>query len=106
MRVFNLTTEPHFFKGKVIPANGGYLDIQMSFIPDRDRELETAKILAFGSLPAWWIAKHAEPAPAPKNALVELPAQAVTFAEAPSEPKIEVKGELKTEKKDGNKSKG
>lgn len=55
MRVFNLTQYEVDYKGRKIPANGGSLDYPtLTFVPSRDLELEAAKVLAFGALPAWW----------------------------------------------------
>ena len=66
MFVYNLTQGPVVYRGKPIPPNGGSLEFRdMDFIPTRDRELETAKILAFGSLPRWWVAARAAKPAAP-----------------------------------------
>lgn len=57
MLVFNLTAQELNYKGRKIPPNGGslnYSELDKGFIPDRDRELEKKKVLAFGSLPYWW----------------------------------------------------
>lgn len=54
MRVFNLTKENVEYRGKTIPAEGSLDFPQLSFIPDRDRELEGNKVLAFGQLPRWY----------------------------------------------------
>jgi hypothetical protein len=55
MRVYNLSDKEVTYRGRPIPANGGHLDYPgLSFIPDRDRKLETKRVLAFGSLPAWF----------------------------------------------------
>lgn len=55
MRVFNLTSEEVTYKGRKIPPNGGSIDyLDLTFIPNRDRELEAGKVLAFGCLPPWW----------------------------------------------------
>lgn len=72
MFVYNLTQSPVVYKGKPIPPNGGSLEFRdMDFIPTRDRELETAKVLSFGSLPRWWKSKTAPKVeaaqPAPKQ---------------------------------------
>lgn len=58
MLVFNLTDKGVVYKGKHIPPNGGSVEISnLSFIPNRDLALQDAKVLAFGQLPKWWIAK-------------------------------------------------
>jgi hypothetical protein len=63
MLVYNLTQRPVVYKGKPIPPDGGSLEFgDMDFIPTRDRDLETAKILSFGSLPRWWTAAKASKA--------------------------------------------
>jgi hypothetical protein len=55
MLVFNLTGGEVTYKGRKIPPHGGSVDFRdLTHIPTRDRELETAKVLAFGALPAWW----------------------------------------------------
>lgn len=54
MRVFNLTKKDLHFMGRVIPANGGSVELDMEYIPDRDLKLQENKVLAFGELPAWW----------------------------------------------------
>lgn len=60
MRVYNLSNKEVTYKGKRVPPNGGSVEITgLSFIPDRDRALETAKILAFGKLPNWWHVEQA-----------------------------------------------
>lgn len=80
MLVFNLTHSPISFRKRVIPPNGGSLEFPElnEFIPDRDKALEKAKVLSFGSLPKWWVSKKKEEAakaavkPALKNALVSI----------------------------------
>jgi hypothetical protein len=56
MLVFNLTSQELIYKGHTIPRDGGSVSLPEldKFIPDRDRELEEKKVLAFGSLPYWW----------------------------------------------------
>ena len=58
MLVFNLQNYVLDFHGKKIPADGGSLNFTEldppGFIPDRDRKLESDKIIAFGKLPYWW----------------------------------------------------
>lgn len=55
MLVYNLTKDEVTYKGRKIPPNGGCVDfLDLTFIPNRDRELETKKVLAFGCLPTWW----------------------------------------------------
>ena len=75
MLVYNLTNGEVTYKGKKVPPNGGSVNIpDLSFIPNRDLELEKARILAFGSLPRWWAVEQAlkttVAAPVP---VVELP---------------------------------
>lgn len=66
MLIYNLTQRDVVYKGRKIPPNGGSLEFgDMSFIPTRDLELETAKVLAFGKLPRWWSPVRPEPAPVP-----------------------------------------
>jgi hypothetical protein len=60
VRVYNLTKGHINYKGREIPPNGGFLDYPtLTFVPDRDRNLEVMRILAFGSLPAWWAPSQA-----------------------------------------------
>lgn len=75
MLVYNLTEAELNYKGKKIPPNGGSVNMpDLTFIPDRDRALESSKVLAFGKLPKWWTIeqalKAAAAAPAPKVAAV------------------------------------
>lgn len=77
MLVYNLTSGPVVYKGRKLPPNGGSADIRdMSFIPNRDLELEKARILSFGKLPQWWLDEQslkvvvvAVPVPAPVKIL-------------------------------------
>jgi len=67
MLVYNLTQRDVIYKGRKIPPNGGSLEFSgMDFIPTRDRELEGAKVLAFGKLPRWWRPMRPAPVPAPE----------------------------------------
>ena len=60
MLVYNLTGGVITYKGRKIPANGGFVNIPtLSFIPTRDLELETARVLSFGKLPKWWLTERA-----------------------------------------------
>jgi hypothetical protein len=56
MQVYNLTERPIDFHGRTIPPNGGSVSFPEldSFIPDRDQELERARVLSFGHVPEWW----------------------------------------------------
>lgn len=55
MIVFNLSKSEITYKGRKIAPEGGSTEFpELSFIPTRDRELEAAKVLAFGELPKWW----------------------------------------------------
>lgn len=67
MRVYNLTKKPLDYRGKMLPPEGGSLEYPELdvFVPNRDRELETKRMISFGSLPLWWVREH-EPAPAPQ----------------------------------------
>ena len=60
MLVYNLTSKVITYKGRKIPVNGGSVNIPtLSFIPTRDLELETARVLSFGKLPKWWLTEQA-----------------------------------------------
>lgn len=99
MRVFNLTGQTIDFRGVSIPAYDSR-DIEISFIPDRDRVLEKNGILAFGALPKNW-KRPVEKAPvvAPKLGLKELPKvekeDPLPVTEEPKEMKEEKKQEGK-----------
>lgn len=60
MLVFNLLKTDLSWHGRIIPPNGGSLNFPEmdGFISDRDRKYETNKVVAFGSLPRWWIAQQ------------------------------------------------
>jgi hypothetical protein len=59
MRIFNLTPATEIeFRGRMIPPNGGFVDIPLSFVPNSDRILERDGLLAFDELPAWFIEKR------------------------------------------------
>ena len=62
MLVFNLTDKPLNYRGILLGADGGSHDFRdMEFIPNRDLLLERKRVLAFGTLPDWWIhARHAK----------------------------------------------
>jgi hypothetical protein len=74
MLIYNLTEQVLEYRGRLIPPHGGFIDLPLTFIPDRDRKLEEAKKMAFGRLPKWW---HLEqelktvlpPAPPPRKSL-------------------------------------
>lgn len=95
MLVFNLTGGEVTYKGRKIPPHGGSVDFRdLTHIPTRDRELETAKVLAFGSLPAWWHQEKALKAtvmatvmkPGEMNANGDIfPQKVVITMEAPAE---------------------
>lgn len=60
MRVFNLSSQAVIYKGKTIPPGGGHIDYpSLDFVPDRDRALETKRVLAFETLPAWFVREQA-----------------------------------------------
>jgi hypothetical protein len=61
VKVFNLTESPLDFRGRTIPADGGYLEYPELdvFIPNRDRELASAGVISFDYIPASWHAKKA-----------------------------------------------
>lgn len=62
MRVYNLTTKDMEYRKKRIPPNGGFKDFPgLTFISDRDRALEKAGVIAFGSLPKYWKPKKSVP---------------------------------------------
>lgn len=63
MRVYNLTDKPLDFRGRVLPANGGSTTFPEldGFVPDRERQLEKAGVIAIGSLPVMWRPRSAPP---------------------------------------------
>ncbi len=76
MNVYNLTEFDLSYKDRTIPPNGGFLEYDLSFVPDRDRYLEKMKILAFGELPKWWSFKQPKVAVATvadKPVKIEIP---------------------------------
>lgn len=81
MRIYNLRTEIIVYRRRSIPANGGYVDFpELTFIPDRDLQLATDKVLSFGSLPQWWVVEQemkrprmAAKATEPKSVPLPLP---------------------------------
>jgi hypothetical protein len=60
MRVFNVTPATDVeYRGRMIPSNGGYVDVpDPIFIPERDLQLERDRILAFHTLPSWFVQKQ------------------------------------------------
>lgn len=56
MRVYNLTPDTEIdYRGHRIPPNGGFADLRdLTFLPDRDKQLEKDRVLAFGALPPWF----------------------------------------------------
>lgn len=97
MRVYNLTDQRIDYKGRLIAPYGSE-EYDITFIPDRDRNLEKAKILAFGFLPKGW--KKPQPPPEP---VAKVPV-AVQQVAKPVEKVVEkstiaVSDEVKTEDK-------
>ena len=75
MKVFNLTSHPLDFHGRIIAPNGGSLDYPEldTFLPSRDKRLEEQRILSFGFLPTWWKKQHeAKPQVAHKRVTVKV----------------------------------
>lgn len=70
MKVFNLTSKPLAYRGQVLAPNGGSSDFKELdvFISDRDNTLVANKVIALGSLPAWWL-RAREIAAKPQTAL-------------------------------------
>ena len=100
MRVFNLMTSPLNYRGREIPGNGGFLEYpDITFIPTRDKRLAALKVLAFGALPAWWVANKAARTKKVEAPPVVVP-RAIKFV-AKEEPKVEIKPEVVVEMKDG-----
>lgn len=103
MRVFNLTDQRVDYKGRTLPPYGSE-EFDLSFIPDRDRGLEKAKILAFGALPKNWHRPKPPPEPVPAKMVAErTPEKTVQVwaaeklevaEEAKVEPKVEEKQEF------------
>lgn len=54
MKVFNLTDKYIDYRGMVIRPYSNQNYPGLEFIPDRDRQLQTVGVLAFGSLPKGW----------------------------------------------------
>lgn len=81
MLVFNLTNKPIVYRNRTIPAEGSFDYKDMGFVPDRDKALAKAKILAFGSRPPLW--QSAEPAPMTTADAVALAASRAKVAPKP-----------------------
>ena len=79
MLVFNLTNQPIVYRNRTIPAEGSFDYQDMSFVPDRDKALAQAKVLAFGSRPSTWLSSQ----PAPMST-----AQAVALAASRAKPEV------------------
>lgn len=88
MRVFNLTDQRVDYRGKLIPPYGSE-EYDLDFIPDRDRQLEKSKMLAFGAIPKWW----RKPAP------VIDPAPTAVATKVDTKVATKVATEVKTEMK-------
>jgi myo-inositol catabolism protein IolC len=61
MKVFNLTEKALVYRRRTIPPNGGSFDfLDLRVIPLRDQKLAqgTKAVLAFGTLPEWWLLKQ------------------------------------------------
>jgi len=103
MRVYNLTSDPLAFRSKVIPANGGSVEVLELdlFIPAREKALSQAGVISFGSLPSTWRPKvvpppkmtKAAPKPAAKpveeKVFAEPAVAAVTEEEKKPEPQYQ-----------------
>jgi hypothetical protein len=74
MLVYNLTNQVLAYRGKDLSPNGGSKDFPELdiFIPDRDKELETKKVIAFGALPSWWHDQVREKTARPKSVSIEV----------------------------------
>jgi hypothetical protein len=67
MLVYNLTEQPLTYRKRSIPANGGSFNFRdLRVVPLRDQKLAQGPnaVLAFGSLPAWYLAKQEQKAKA------------------------------------------
>jgi len=65
MLVFNLTKSVLVYRGKQLaPGSGAEFPELNSHIPDRDRKMADARVIAFKSLPRWYVNQKATPAPA------------------------------------------
>ncbi len=90
MLVFNLTNRPLVYRKRTIPPEGSFDFKDLEHVPARDKALEQAGVLSFGSRP-----KAKKPAKAvlpPVAAPVVLPPQPVVY-------KLEAFEELKVEEK-------
>jgi hypothetical protein len=98
MKVFNLTSHPLDFHGRIIAPNGGHLEYPElnTFVPTRDMKLEEQRIIAFGALPAWWVKEHQE---MPKPAHKRVTAKVVDVVAVSDEVKTVSKDEKYSQKK-------
>ena len=56
MRVYNVSSKVISYRGKdLFPGASINFPELDEFLPDRDKELEKKKLLAFGSLPNWYL---------------------------------------------------
>lgn len=100
MLVFNLTNKPIVYRDRTIPAEGSFDYRDMGFVPDRDKALAKANILAFGSRPPFW--QSSQPAPMSTAAAAALTASRAKPVELPQEaPQEFVKAEVE-ERLDGS----
>jgi hypothetical protein len=83
MKVYNLTGEPLAFRTKVLPPNGGSIDIPELdlFIPNREKDLARAGTISFGSLPVGWTPKVIIPPPPPAKKATIKAAEKVVVQE-------------------------
>lgn len=99
MVIFNLTDKPLNYRGVVLAPNGGSYDFKdMSFIPNRDLELVSKKVLAVGHLPQWWLDERAVRAHHAQEAMRQ--AAAAKKTERTVDPVLAVDSEKKHEPRD------
>lgn len=96
MRVFNLTDQRVDYKGRTIAPYGSD-EFDLSFIPDRDRGLEKARILAFGALPKNWRRPQPPPEPVPVKMVAERQAPKTVAVVATEEVKVSEDTAVKVE---------
>lgn len=71
MKVFNLLDKPLDYRGRILaPGKSQDFPELDKYVPDRDRRLEKAGVIAFRSLPKWWGRKALEPVPTTTRAIV------------------------------------
>lgn len=84
MVVYNVSKIAITYRKRLIQAGGSFNFTDLQAIPARDQILVDQKMLAFGSLPAWYTAQNVRPVK-PKPSVTKAPThnEALTSIAAP-----------------------